>query len=61
VDETAHAATLDAEGVEPGQDSGGLVVGLRRHLGHGHPAGRTVHRRDVGERAADVDPDNEHA
>ncbi len=60
VDEPPHVAARDAERPEPGHDGGGLVPRLGRHLGDDDAAGGLVDRAQIGEGAADVDPDDEH-
>ena len=60
VDEAPHVAGGDAERGEAGEDRVRLVVRPRRHLRHHHAAGALVDGGEVGERAADVDADDEH-
>src|SRR5437667_293463 len=61
VDEPPHVAPGDAERAEAGQDGGGLVEWLGRHFGDDDAAGGLVDRGQIGEGAADIDPDDEHA
>src|SRR5258707_914329 len=64
-----YSATTSAEHVTAGdpkrlkarQDGGGLVTRLGRNLGDDDLAGCFVDRGQIGKRAADIDPDYEHA
>ncbi len=61
VHEPPHVATGDAEGVQTRDDRRGLVTRPRGNLGDDDLSGVDVHRAEVGERASDIDPDDEHA
>jgi len=61
VDEPPDVTARDAQRLEPGQKRRALVERLRRDLGDDDAARRFVHRGEVGEGAADIDPGDEHA
>ena len=57
VDHRLEAVRRRAEGGEARHEPVRLVCGRRRHLGDAHAAGGLIHQQQVGERAADVDPE----
>ena len=55
-----HVRARDAEGLEAGEDGARLLLPPRGDLGDDDAPGGLVDRGEIGERAADVDADEEH-
>src|SRR5437868_3048047 len=58
---STHAAARDAQRLKSRENGRALVARPGRHLGDDDLAGGFVDRGQIGERAAHVDPDDEHA